>query len=85
MKKLIALIAALCLGAVIFTGCNQQIIDLTYEYDKAIIDLGNGQVITVDVKSWKDYDGEQLQITTEDGTTYLTSSFNCTLIKEGKS
>lgn len=84
-KKIAALIIALGLGAVILTGCNKQVIDVTYNYNKAIIDLQNGEVIEVNVKSWSDYDGEQIQITAEDGTTYLVSSFNCTLIKEAQS
>lgn len=60
---------------------NKQFFDLNYSFDTAIIDLHN-EVVTVDVKSWTDYeDGEQLQIIAKDGTVYLTSSYNCTLIK----
>lgn len=59
---------------------NRQILDTNYTFDKAIIDLHN-EVITVEVETWKDYDGEQLQIKAKDGTVYLTSSYNCTLIK----
>lgn len=63
------------------TSANKQWLDWNYKFDTAIIDLHN-EVITVKVKSWTDYeDGEQLQIFAEDGTVYLTSSYNCTLIK----
>lgn len=82
-RKITAAIIALGLGAIVLTGCNKQMVDLTYNYDKAIIDLQNGEVIEVEIRSWSDYEGEQLQITAKDGTVYLVSSFNCTLIKEG--
>ena len=64
-----------------FTG-NKDVIDLNYNFDYAIIQLQNGKVIEGKIKSWRDYeDGEQLQVVMEDGKTYLTNSYNCTLIK----
>lgn len=59
---------------------NRQIIDLSNRFDVAIIQLANGDVVEVKIKSWKDYDGEQIQIVAEDGTVYLTNSFRCDLI-----
>lgn len=82
MKKIIALIVATLLIVTLLCGCNKQIIDLNYEFDYAIIELQNGEVIEGRVESWKDYDGEQLQVKI-DGVIYLTNSFNCTLIKKG--
>lgn len=38
------------------TGCNRQIVDLTYAYDYAIIALPNGEVIEGTVYSWRDYE-----------------------------
>ena len=62
------------------TSCNYQAIDLTFSYDYAIIKLQNGKVIEGEVQKWRDYeDGEQLQVTINE-VTYLTNSFNCTLI-----
>lgn len=79
MKKLIILV-----GLLVLSGCtNKQYIDMNYSYNKAIISLQNGEVVEVEIKSWRDYeDGEQIQITSKDGTVYLSSSYNCTLIKE---
>lgn len=34
------------------------------------------------VQSWKDYDGEQIEITLEDGNNLLVSSYACFLSKE---
>ena len=66
------------------TGCgNKDLWDTNYTYDRAIIGLPNGESVEVEIKQWRDYDaGEQIQIVTDDGTVYLTSSFNCTLIND---
>lgn len=82
MKKLF--IALSVLFILVLSGCgNEQMFDTNWRFNKAIIKLGD-EVITVDVQMWRDYeDGEQLQITAKDGTVYLTSSYNCTLIYEG--
>ena len=55
--------------------------DFNYGYDYAIINI-DGEYQKIEIDAWRDYeDGEQLQITAKDGTVYLTSSFNCTLVK----
>ncbi len=61
------------------TACNKQIIDTTWSFDYAYIKLPNGEVVEGPVDSWKDYDGEQLQVKIK-GVTYLTNSYNCVLI-----
>lgn len=82
MKKFIAILLTLVMLAC-FAGCgiNKTLVDTVYNYDRAIIQLPNGEVADVKVKTWKDYDGEQIQIVAEDGTVYLTSSYNCVLIR----
>ncbi len=79
-KKALAIIFA----GLLLTGCgNKQIIDVQYSFNYAIIQLPNGVIVEGKVKSWTDYsDGEQLQITMNDGTTYLCSSYNCVLINK---
>lgn len=65
---------------ILCTGCNKQIIDTTYTFDKAIMYVG-GEWITIDVDSWDDYDdGDQIQVKDTDGNTYLVHSTNITLI-----
>lgn len=82
MKKCLVVVLFASFISIVCTGCgNQQIFDLQYTFNKAIINTG-AEIITVDVAKWNDYEGEQIQIITPDGTVYLTSSFNCTLIKE---
>lgn len=80
MKKARILIGLLLL-IVMVTGCNYEIIDTTYTYNKAICEIGN-EIKEIKIKKWTDYEGEQLQITDEDGNVYLISSYNCVLIKE---
>ena len=81
MKKIVAIILA-ALMVLSLSGCNKQIIDLTYGFDKAIISLPNGKVVEGKVDSWNDYeDGDQIQVQI-DGVTYLVHSSNIALIKE---
>ena len=81
MRKIIIL-AVSTLTLCILNSCNKTIVDTTYTYDKAIINIGE-EYITIKVKSWTDYqDGDQIQVTADDGTTYLVHSSNITLIKE---
>lgn len=80
-KILLCLVIVSMFGMV---GCNYQIIDTAFSYDKAIIKLANDEVIEVEIESWHDYDGEQLQIVDKDGVVYLTSSLRCDLIKSAE-
>lgn len=75
MKKILLLIAILFL-----TGCNYQILDTTWDYDKVYCYYGNKEVV-YEIKSWTDYDGEQIQVKTEDGS-YLVSMNQCYLRSE---
>ena len=70
------------LSVILFSGCNKQIIDDTYSFNKAIIQLPDGSVVSGEVDSWKDYeDGDQIQVKI-DGITYLVHSSNIVLINE---
>ena len=82
----VAIIAGIC-GVFIVScvSCNQQIIDTTYTFDRAIIQISNDEVIEIEVASWKDYDGsDQIQVKSKDGTTYLVHSSRVTLINDKK-
>lgn len=76
MKKLL-LIALLFL-----TGCNAQIIDLNYKFNRAYIELPDGTV-EVEVLTWKDYeDSDMVQVTAVDGTIYYTHGSKIILIND---
>ena len=82
MQKRLYLLAVLGLLTVVLSGCNKQIIDTTYSYDRAIISLPNGDVVEGKVSSWRDYeDGDQIQVVI-DGTHYLVHSSNIVLISD---
>lgn len=81
MKKIIAVVLALVL-ALSMMGCNMQVVDLTYSYDYAYIEMPDGSCVEGDVSSWKDFeDGDQLQVVI-DGVTYLTDTTRCVLVKK---
>ncbi len=84
MKKIIALLLVVIavLSAGLLSGCNKQMVDLTYSYEYAIIGLPNGEVVEGRVSSWTDFDdGDQLQVKI-DGKTYLVHSSNVVLISD---
>lgn len=74
------LIALLALTVIVLTACNKQILDLNLKFDRAYVKIGD-EWKDVAIKSWNDYDGEQIQITLQDGTVILTNSVNCILYK----
>lgn len=63
------------------TGCNKQIFDFKYTYDYAICDL-KGLPERIDIYKWSDYEGEQIQIVSTDGNTYLVNSMYCALVQD---
>lgn len=81
MKTLVKLIAASALCVALLSGCNKQLIDTTYTFNRAIVRLPDGTVIEGKLDSWKDYDGDQLQVKIND-TVYLVHSNNVVLIKD---
>lgn len=84
MKKLkIVLLGIIILGGcLLLTGCNKQIIDTKYTFNKAIVTLNDGTRMEIEIAKWTDYEGEQLQIIGKDGKVYLVSSYNTILIKD---
>lgn len=82
MKKFIAMALAGTMSLCMLTGCNKQVIDLNYNFNKAIISMPNGDIIEGKVDSWNDYeDGDQIQVKIN-GNTYLVHSSNVVLINE---
>lgn len=64
--------------SLLLSGCNKTVFDIKYGFNKSLI-FGDDSAIVLDVKQWKDYSGEQLQLITNDNFALLTSSFdtNC--------
>ena len=82
IKKIFACMVAI--SAVTLTACgNMQMVDTTWNYNKAVISLPDGTIVEGNVESWKDYaDGDQIQVKI-DGVTYLVHSGDVVLISGG--
>lgn len=82
MRKILVAIIITTLLVTTLSACgNKQIFDFTYEFDKAIISLPNGEVVEGKIDSWTDYeDGDQIQVKIN-GITYLVHSSDVVLIK----
>ena len=82
MKRLFYILLTAALIVTMFCGCNKQVFDTTYTFDKAIISLPNGDIIEGEVQSWKDFDdGDQIQVVI-DGKTYLVHSSQVVMIND---
>lgn len=81
--KYICLVLVILMVAVAFVGCtNRSMFDTTWSFERATINLLNGEVIEGRVTSWRDFeDGDSIQLTI-DGKTYLTHISNVVLISE---
>lgn len=71
-------------AAIFLSGCgNRQLIDTTYTFDYGIIKLPDGEIIEGPVQSWRDYEGDQIQVCIDD-VTYLVHASNAVLEYSGK-
>lgn len=82
MKKIIMLVIILTMVTLLATGCNKQIVDFNYSFNRAIIKLPNGEVIDGKISSWTDFDdADQIQLKIN-GSTYLTHISNVVMIDD---
>ena len=83
MKKKIVAVMLTSLMILGLTGCvNKDMFDTVYTFNRAIIELPNGEIIEGKVDRWSDYeDGDQIQVTIN-GTIYLVHSSKCVLIND---
>ena len=73
----ICIVAFFAFIAQTFIG-NRTIVDTKFYYDYAIVQLADGSVIEGKVDSWRDYEGEQIQVTIN-SETWLIHSANLSL------
>lgn len=83
MKKIISITLLVLIAVMaVFTGCNgcnKQIWDGIQRYDRAIIQLPNGEIVDGEVQSWNDYESDQIQVKV-DGVWYLVHSSDIVLM-----
>lgn len=75
-------LALIIIPIVILSGCNAQVIDTTWSYERAIINLQDGTVIEGKVDSWKDFENSDMVQVKIGNTTYFTHISNVILISE---
>ena len=75
MKKILTVCVSALALIMLMTGCNKQVVDLTYSYSWAQLKMPDGTIVEGNVESWCDYEGDQLQVVI-DGVTYLVHSSN---------
>lgn len=86
-KKYLLIISAsiicIALSVVLLLGnfSNKQLFDFNQKFEYAYVCWPDGTAEKLNIKSWKDYEGEQIQITTDKGT-YLFHSENIVLAHE---
>lgn len=86
--KIIILVFAIAISFFTFSSCNatdcdgcegnKTTFDFTKTYEHALIKVKD-EWITVNVKQWNDYEGEQIQLLLEDDTVLLINSNQCIL------
>ena len=82
MKKIVVILL-ICFMLTALCSCgNKKVFDTNYKFNYAYVVWPDGTSEKLAIKSWKDYEGEQIQIETTDGNVYLFSSFNCVLAAE---
>ena len=88
MKKIICVLCSLLLGFTLATTIpvetnalgNRSWFDTTYTFTEAVVFRADGEE-HVHIKAWCDYENsDMIQITLENGDTYLTHSSNVILI-----
>ena len=78
MKKILTVCVSALASIMLMTGCNKQVVDLTYSYSWAQLKMPDGTIVESKLNSWDDYEGDQLQVKI-DGVTYLVHSSNVVL------
>ena len=79
-RKIIALLLVVLVLVCLLCSCNRQIIDLTYNYNYAYIELPGGDVVEGKLDSWYDYENSDVVQVVINGTSYLTHYENVVLI-----
>lgn len=85
MKKMKKVICLLLILVVILSLCacgNRQLIDTTYSYEYAYVQLPGGKVVEGKISSWKDWEDSDTVQVVIGGKTYLSHYSNIVLVSE---
>lgn len=86
MKKIlfILMVALLMLSLTACSIGNHSLVDFKHNFDRAVIALPDGTVVSGAVQSWNDYEDSDCVQIKIDGVVYLTHYINATLIRNEK-
>ena len=82
MKKILYIALMLLIVITMFCGCNRQVMDMTFRYDRCVISLPDGEIVKGKVQSWLDFENSDMIQVKVDGKSYLVHSVNCVLIDD---
>ena len=81
MKKIVCIVLIFA-AALTLTACKsnrERFFDTKWNFEHAIVRLGNGELIEGTVESWRDYSNSDVVQVTIGGITYLTHYSNVIL------
>lgn len=81
-RKIVALVLVVLMFVCVLCSCNRQIIDITYKYNYAYIELPGGEVVEGKLDSWYDYEDSDVVQVVINGVSYLTHYENVVLISK---
>ena len=61
---------------------NRQLVDMKFNFNRAIVKLPDGEIVDGKLTSWLDFDDSDVVQVKIDGKTYLTSYVNVCLIDD---
>jgi hypothetical protein len=79
-RKILAILSAVIVATTMTSCMNRAIVDVTYNYERAIIALPNGDTIDGKVEKWVDYENSDMIQVKVNGKWYLTHMTNVVLI-----
>ena len=81
MKKVLSLLSFVLLS-VFLTSCNYEILDVQYKFNKVHATFDGENYQCYEIKSWTDYEGEQIQVDIKGYGKVLLSSYNSILVED---
>lgn len=81
--KLITMSILLVLLTTLLSGCNKDIMQMNFKFEKVIIKLPNGEIVEGEVEEWTTYDAKDMvKVKIKGGKMYLGNSENIILYND---
>ena len=81
--KLLTMSILLVLLTTLLSGCNKDIMQMNFKFEKVIIKLPNGEIVEGEVEEWTTYDAKDMvKVKIKGGKMYLGNSENIILYND---